>query len=104
MIKEEEPFCCISCGKAFGVKSTIEKIVAKLEGKHWMYAGGNAKRLDLLKMCEDCRVSEVTNSGFDPYAAAPRPALITSEDYFAERERQRQLKATNGRDGEGGSS
>lgn len=104
MIKEEEPFCCISCGKAFGVKSTIEKIVAKLDGKHWMYAGGNAKRLDLVKMCEDCRVAEVTNSGFDPYAAAPRPALITSEDYFAERERQRLLKAANGPDGEGGSS
>ena len=31
MIKEEEPFCCVSCGTAFGVKSTIEKIVAKLE-------------------------------------------------------------------------
>ncbi len=104
MVKEEEPFCCISCGKAFGVKSTIEKIVAKLDGKHWMYAGDNAKRLDLVKMCEDCRVSEVTNSGFDPYAASPRPALITSEDYFAERERQRQLKLNNGPEGEGGAS
>ena len=47
MLKEEEPFCCISCGKAFGVKSTIERIVEKLEGKHWMYTGANAGRLDL---------------------------------------------------------
>ncbi len=104
MIKEEEPFCCIECGKAFGVKSTIEKIVAKLEGKHWMYTGANAKRLDLVRMCEDCRVSQVTNSGFDPYAAAPRPKVRTTDDYFAERERQRQLKASEGGDGEGGTS
>ena len=92
MIKEEEPFCCIVCAKPFGVKSTIEKIVAKLEGKHWMYTGANALRLDLVKMCEDCRVSEVTNSGIDPYAGARRPPVRTSEDYFAERERQRALK------------
>ncbi len=104
MIKEEEPFCCVSCGKAFGVKSTIEKIVAKLEGKHWMYTGANAKRLDLVRMCEDCRVSEVTNSGLDPYAAAMRPRAKTSEDYFAERERQRQLKSKDGQEGEGDSS
>ena len=37
MIKEEEPALCIRCNKPFGVKSTIEKIAAKLEGRHWMY-------------------------------------------------------------------
>ena len=89
MLKEEEPFCCISCGKAFGVKSTIERIVSKLEGRHWMYTGANAARLDLVKMCEDCRVTSVTNAGLDPYAAAPRPNVRTTEDYYAERERER---------------
>lgn len=93
MLKEEEPFCCISCGKAFGVKSTIDRIVSRLEGKHWMYAGANSKRLDLVRMCEDCRVSTVTNDGLDPYAAAPRPIVRTTEDYLAERERQRRLKS-----------
>ncbi len=34
----------------------------------------------------------VTNDGLDPYAAAPRPKLRTSEDYFAERERQREQR------------
>ncbi len=104
MIKEEEPFCCVSCGKAFGVKSTIDKILARLEGKHWMYSGPNAKRLDLVRMCEDCRVTSVTNDGFDPYAGAARPPTRTSEDYLVERERQRALKAGNGErggDGEG---
>src|ERR1700757_2566120 len=39
ILKEEEPFCCIRCGKPFGVKSSIERVVARLEGRHWMYAG-----------------------------------------------------------------
>ena len=39
VLKEEEPFDCIRCGKPFGVKSTIERVTAKLEGKHWMFKG-----------------------------------------------------------------
>ena len=89
MIKEEEPFCCIKCGKAFGVKSTIDRILSRLQGKHWMYTGDNANRLDLVKMCEDCRVVTVTNAGIDPYSGPTRPPAKTSDDYFAERERQR---------------
>lgn len=100
MIKEEEPFCCISCGKAFGVKSTIDRILARLEGKHWMYTGANAKRLELVKMCEDCRVSEVTNAGLDPYAGTPRPRVRTTDDYYAERERQRAARSKQGDGGE----
>ena len=29
VLKEEEPYACIECGKPFGVKSTIERIVAQ---------------------------------------------------------------------------
>jgi ferredoxin len=85
VLKEEEPFACIRCGKPFGVKSTIERVTAKLEGKHWMFKD-SAKRLDVIKMCEDCRVTAVTEEDFDPYAA-PRPAPRTTEDYLRERER-----------------
>ena len=56
VLKEEAPFECIRCGKPFGVKSTIERVAAKLEGKHWMFKG-SARRLDVIKMCEDCRVA-----------------------------------------------
>jgi ferredoxin len=85
VLKEEEPFCCISCGKPFGVKSTIERVVAKLEGKHWMYAG--AGRLDVIRMCDDCRVAVAANEGFDPYAARREP-VRTTDDYLREREAQ----------------
>ncbi len=85
MIKQEEPFCCIRCDKPFGVKSTIERVIAKLEGKHWMYQG-SAKRLEVLKMCDDCRVIAATEADFDPYGAPPRPKVRTTEDYLRERE------------------
>jgi len=84
VLKEEEPFCCIRCGKPFGTKSTIERVAAKLEGKHWMFSGPNS-RLDVLKMCEDCRVIAVTEQALDPYAAPPRPRVRTTEDYLRER-------------------
>jgi len=85
-VKEEEPYNCIACGKPFGTRSTIERIVAKLEGKHWMFAGENAKRLDLVRMCDNCRVDAVMNEGFDPYQASPRPAPRTTEDYLQARD------------------
>ena len=84
VLKEEEPFHCVSCGKPFGVKSSIERVAAKLEGKHWMYQN-SAKRLDVIKMCADCRVAAMSEQDFDPYGA-PRPAPRTSEDYLRERE------------------
>lgn len=86
-VKEEEPFHCIGCGTAFGTKSTVERIVAKLEGRHWMYSGANTARLDLVRMCDKCRVAAVTNQGFDPYGSSERDAPRTTEDYLRERDR-----------------
>ena len=85
VLREEEPFHCIRCGKPFGVKSTIDRILAKLEGKHWMYQSP-PQHLDLIKMCEDCRVIVVAQEGFDPHDAPPRPKLRTTDDYLRERE------------------
>jgi len=94
-LKEEEPFCCIACGKAFGVKATVERITAKLEGKHWMFTGENKARLDLIRMCESCRVEHVVNAGLDPFAGPARPAARTSEDYFREREAREKSVASD---------
>lgn len=82
-LNEEEPFHCTRCGKPFGTKSTIERVVAKLAG-HWMYSGGGS-RIELLKMCDDCRVVAAAEDAFDPYAAAQRPTPRTTEDYLRER-------------------
>src|SRR3984957_365250 len=85
ILKEEEPFCCIRCGKPFGVKSTIDRVVAKLAGKHWMYTG--SRRIDVIKMCDDCRVAAATEENLDPYGA-PKKALRTTDDYLRERDAQ----------------
>ena len=64
----------------------MERIIAKLEGRHWMFAGGNAARLDIVRMCERCRIETVTNEGFDPHAGPPRPSPRTTDDYLRERD------------------
>jgi ferredoxin len=86
VLKQEEPFPCVRCGKPFGVRSTIERVVAKLEGKHWMFQGPAGRRLDVVKMCEACRVAAITEENFDPHGAPPRPHPRTTDDYLRERE------------------
>ena len=86
VLKEEEPFHCISCAKPFGTKSTVERVVAKLSDKHWMFSGNSGQtRLRILQMCEDCRVEVVVAESFDPHEA-PRPNPRATEDYFRERD------------------
>jgi ferredoxin len=89
IIKEEEPALCVRCNKPFGVKSTIENIAAKLEGRHWMYPAGD-KRLDVVRMCADCRVIAMNEQQFDPFAGVPeRASPRTTDDYLRERETKR---------------
>ena len=85
IIKQEEPFDCIRCGKPFGVKSSVERVIAKLEGKHWMFKDSKA-RLDVIKMCEDCRVAAMAEESFDPFGAPARPPVRTTDDYLRERD------------------
>jgi ferredoxin len=85
VIKQEEPAACIRCGKAFGVKSTVDRVVAKLEGKHWMYKDSK-KRLDIIRMCENCRVVAVAEEQFDPFGVPPRAPVRTTDDYLRERQ------------------
>ncbi len=84
VLKAEEPFNCVRCYKPFGVKSTIEKVIAKLAAnQHWMFKD-DPGRLELIKMCEECRVAYVTEREFDPHAT-PRPPMRTTDDYLRER-------------------
>lgn len=79
-IKEEEPFECVSCGRPFGTKSTIERIVTKLEGRHAMFQ--NTDQINIIKMCDDCRVIAVNAAGGDPMTMGERPKVRTTEDYL----------------------
>ncbi len=85
IIKQEDPAECIRCGKPFGVKSSVERVVAKLEGKHWMYKD-SMKRLDVIRMCENCRVAAMAEEQFDPFGAPQRLRARTTDDYLRERE------------------
>jgi ferredoxin len=87
VVKQEEPAECIRCGKPFGVKSSVERVIAKLEGKHWMYKDSK-KRLDVIRMCEDCRAAVMAEEQFDPFGAPQRPPVRTTEDYLREREQK----------------
>ncbi|MBC8259275.1 MAG: DUF3306 domain-containing protein [SAR324 cluster bacterium] len=58
VLKEEEPFCCINCGKAFSTPSMIKLITGRLEGHSMFTKPGTLERL---KMCEDCRVIDMFN-------------------------------------------
>jgi ferredoxin len=89
ILKEEEPFHCIACGKPFGTKSSIERVLAKLGEKHWMFQGANARRIDVIKMCADCRVEAVVNESFDPHAAPQRPPVMSTDDYLRAREKKK---------------
>jgi ferredoxin len=86
VIKEEEPALCVRCGTPFGVKSTIDRIAAKLEGSHWMYPAGD-RRLEVLRMCADCRVIVMSEQQFDPFKGVPeRTPPRTTDDYLRQRE------------------
>lgn len=93
VLKQEEPFACIKCGKPFGVKSTIERVSAKLAGRHWMYQG-RGSRIDLIKMCDTCRIAAVSDDELDPRGAPPRPRVRTTDDYLHERDDRRRKGET----------
>jgi ferredoxin len=86
VVKEEEPFKCIRCGKEFGTKSTIEKMVAKLQDHPMFAAAGGTDRL---KMCEDCRVIAIAEDDTQPLAMGTVPTPRTTDDYLREREELR---------------
>jgi ferredoxin len=75
----EDPFECIQCGRPFGVASTINRIVEKLENQHWMYT--NSDNVQLIKMCDDCRVKAQFHGDNAPMAMGERPRVRTNDDY-----------------------
>lgn len=87
VLHEEEPFACISCGKEFGVRSTIERITEKLAGKNWMYS--DSDNVKLIQMCDDCRIRAQYHTETSPFRMGERPRMRTTDDYLAEREKNK---------------
>ncbi len=56
LLYEEEPFCCVACGRPFASSSMIENMQKKL-AQHPMFQSRRAR--ERLLMCEDCRVVDV---------------------------------------------
>jgi ferredoxin len=56
VLHQEEPFCCVTCGKPFATRSVIDHVMSKLSG-HSMFRDDRARQR--LMMCEDCRVVDV---------------------------------------------
>ncbi len=56
VLHEEQPVCCVSCGKPFATQSMLEVLSRKLAG-HWMFQTDEARRR--LRMCEECRVRDI---------------------------------------------
>lgn len=83
VLKEEEPFSCIECGKPFGVRSTVERLTEKLAGNHSMFQDDKAVRL--IQMCDDCRVNSLYHSENNPFAMGERPRVRTTDDYISKR-------------------
>jgi ferredoxin len=84
IIKDEEPFRCVRCGKPFATKSMVLTIQQRM-ATHNMFAKASALRRIL--MCADCRVIDMAETGDNPFAIGPRPPVRTTDDFLRERER-----------------
>lgn len=82
VVKQEEPFLCIRCGKPFATHASLNHLTEKLSG-HAMFQGGD--RLDRIKMCDDCRVVQMTVNEDNPLAHGTVPIPRTTDDYLRER-------------------
>ena len=80
ILHEEEPANCISCGKPFGTRSTIERIKSKLGGQHHMFR--SEEQIRLIEMCDDCRIDAQWNMDDSLLRSGSRPRIRTTEDYL----------------------
>lgn len=77
----EEPFACISCGKPFGSRRMIERVSERLKS-HSMFA--DSSQLQIIQMCDTCRITTLAERADDPFRGPPRPRVVTTDDYLAD--------------------
>jgi hypothetical protein len=59
-----------------------------------MYTG-SSRRIDVIRMCDDCRVAFVAEEGFEPYGA-PSQIVRTTDDYLRERDQRKKARKDGG--------
>ncbi len=79
VLKQEEPFLCVSCNKPFATRGVIKKMMNQL-AEHSMFKGTN--RIERLKMCDECRVVAEAEDENSPLAIGARPKVRTTDDYL----------------------
>lgn len=82
ILNTEEPLDCTRCGKPFGSKSAIEKVIGILQGKNPMFQ--TSEQMALLKMCENCRVIAMAETEKDPMTFGTVPRVMTATDISPE--------------------
>ncbi len=80
VLHEDEPFDCIRCNQPFGSKRAIERVSSILAGKNPMFQ--TSSQLDLLKMCDDCRIISQSEQSDNPMAVGKVPRVRVTEDYL----------------------
>ena len=65
VLKEEQLFLLHPLRQAIRREEHDRARGRELEGKHWMYKDA-PRRLDVIKMCDDCRIAAITEQDFDP--------------------------------------
>ncbi|MGW8195062.1 MAG: 4Fe-4S dicluster domain-containing protein, partial [Desulforhopalus sp.] len=60
VLREEEPFHCVECGKPFASRKMISRMEEKLRD-HWMYNSDRQARR--LQMCRNCRTHDALVAG-----------------------------------------
>src|SRR5680860_814247 len=64
-LNEEQPFCCVECGKPFATRRMMETMAAKLKN-HWMFQDSQA--LNRIRMCDICRAKDMFGRDLTPEA------------------------------------
>lgn len=80
VLHEDEPALCVECNRPFGSRGTVERIIEKLGGEHWMF--DNPERTRVIRMCDDCRVNAVFRQSDNPFQMGDRPSVRTTQDYL----------------------
>ena len=70
--RRSRPFASAATSRSAS-KARSSRVAAKLEGRHWMFPAGD-KRLDVIRMCADCRVIAMSEQQFDPFVGVPSAA------------------------------